>query len=147
MPLPNSHCMVRIEGAHEAHEHESLIGGRCYWCPGGEPPVITCKSTMLGDGCGHPTEDHIGEGKTPNADCCCCTWLQNDMGHVDGCLDCAIKHGKRQVRIRRLAAPALVSDVEPFIPDGLKAAFWRRYVGKYFDGTLGEHSSNPREDG
>lgn len=38
--LPESHCRVRIVGGHEPHEHESLIGGRRYWCPGGEPPPL-----------------------------------------------------------------------------------------------------------
>jgi hypothetical protein len=34
------HCRVQIEGEHEPHEHESLIGGRRYWCPGGDPPPL-----------------------------------------------------------------------------------------------------------
>ena len=98
--------------------------------------VALCKSTALGDGCGHPTTDHIGD-RTTQTDCCCCTRKQNDMGHVDSCLDCAIKHAKRQVRIRGIAEKPLVAHVEPFIPYGLKAAFWNRYLGEYFDGEAG----------
>lgn len=94
----------------------------------------TCHSTMLGEGCGHPVTDHVD--KTPNTECCCCTRLQNEMSHVDGCLDCSIKHAKRQCRIRGISQTPTTAEVEPFIPEPLRPAFWERYVGKYFDGTL-----------
>ena len=94
--------------------------------------VVTCKSSHLGEGCGHPTTDHVGD-RTTQVDCCCCTRKQNDMGHVDACLDCAIKHGKRQVRIRTGNLAPTTGEVEPFIPDALKRAFWQRYIGRYFD--------------
>lgn len=97
--------------------------------------VAVCHSTMLGEGCGHPVADHVD--KTPNTECCCCTRLQNEMNHVDTCLDCSIKHGKRQMRLRTGNQTPLVSDIEPYIPAPLKGAFWRRYVGKYFDSELG----------
>lgn len=102
--------------------------------PMGDQTAV-CNSTLLGEGCGHPVADHVD--KTPNTECCCCTRLQNVMSHVDTCLDCAIKHGKRQVRIRGIAEKPLLFHVEPFIPDGLKTAFWQRYIGKYFDSKLG----------
>jgi hypothetical protein len=96
-----------------------------------------CRSTHLGEGCGHPTRDHTGIDRTPNKVCCCCTWLHNDMGHVQTCLDCAIKHGKRQCRIRRISENPTTAEVEPFIPESLRRAFWERYIGKYFNKTLG----------
>lgn len=98
--------------------------------------MAACLSNRWGAGCGHPTEDHIGEGMTTHGDCCCCTWRHNDPSHVDTCLDCSIMHGKRQVRIRGIAEIPLVAHVEPFIPEGLKTAFWKRYLGKYFDDAL-----------
>lgn len=97
--------------------------------------IVVCRSNELGEGCGHPVTDHTYG--TPNTECCCCTLRQNVMSHVDGCLDCAIKHAKRQVRIRTGKVTPLVSDVEPFIPERLKTAFWQRYLGKYFDSALG----------
>ncbi|MFC5268441.1 hypothetical protein ACFPJ1_40585 [Kribbella qitaiheensis] len=56
--------------------------------------TVVCKSTQLGDGCGHPVGDHIGN-RTTQTECCCCTRRHNDMGHVRDCLDCAIKHGTK----------------------------------------------------
>lgn len=43
-----------------------------------------CKSTRYGEGCGHPVDQHDG----PPAKCCCCSWRQNDPGHVEGCDRC-----------------------------------------------------------
>lgn len=99
--------------------------------------VVVCKSTRFGEGCGHPTADHVGEAKAPNSECCCCTRRHNDPSHVEGCLDCSIVHGKWQVRTRSGKQTPLVSDVEPYIPEPLKQAFWQRYLGKYFDRALG----------
>ena len=100
--------------------------------------VVVCETNRWGPGCGHATTDHLGEGKTPNIECCCCTWRHNDQSHVDGCLDCSIMHGKRQCRIRGISDAPTTVEVEPFIPDALKQVFWNRYVGKYFDQQGGE---------
>jgi len=96
--------------------------------------IAVCHSTMLGEGCGHPVADHVEP--TPNTQCCRCTRLQNVTRHVDGCLDCAIKHGKHQCRIRGISDRPTTAEVEPFIPEPLKRAFWERYIGEYFDGEL-----------
>ncbi len=98
--------------------------------------VVPCKSTRYGEGCGHPTVDHVGEGKTPNADCCCCTWRHNDPTHVETCLDCSITHAKYRLRHDGKPNPT-TADVAPYIPQPLVGAFWMRYVGKYFDSELG----------
>ncbi len=45
--------------------------------------TAVCKSTRYGEGCGHPVDDHTGQG-----DCCCCNWQQNDPTHVDNCDRC-----------------------------------------------------------
>lgn len=100
--------------------------------------VVVCRSNGWGGACMHPVGDHVGEGKTPNTDCCCCTGRHNDPAHVDTCLDCSIMHGKRQVRIRGISQTATTAQVEQFIPVPLRRAFWERYVDEYLDRALGE---------
>jgi hypothetical protein len=48
--------------------------------------MVTCKSTRYGPGCGHPVEDHTGNGP-----CCCCNRLHNDPRHVNDCASCQQK--------------------------------------------------------